>query len=151
MFELPKDDKCLRLWKIRVKMKDFVQSNSSTQQALCNSNELFVVNNLFADSIGHRIKKLVKKPDAAPTLLFFETYRQRRQCGRKWKEKSLRSISSCRKANTKRGNIIQLCVYILFCFTCCDKQKWTFLISQYKYKLVVSFYKRTIFLFTHKM
>jgi hypothetical protein len=33
-----------------------------------------VVNNLFADSIGHRIKKLVKKPDAAPTLLFFETY-----------------------------------------------------------------------------
>jgi hypothetical protein len=32
-----------------------------------------VINNLFADSIGHRIKKLVKKPDAAPTILFFET------------------------------------------------------------------------------
>jgi hypothetical protein len=153
MFELPKDDKRRKLWTIRVNRRISFNRIALLSRLCANhfTNELFVVNNLFADFIGHRIKKLVKKPDAAPTLLFFETYRQRRQCGRKWKEKSLRSISSCRKANTKRGNIIQLCVYILFCFTCCDKQNWTFLISQYKYKLVVSFYKRTMFLFTHKM
>jgi hypothetical protein len=31
MFELPNDDKRRKLWTIRVKRKDFVQSNSSTQ------------------------------------------------------------------------------------------------------------------------
>ena len=129
MFELPKDDKCRKLWTIRMERR-ISFNRIALLSRLCAKhfiNEQFVVNPLFVASIGYTMKKLVVKPDAEP-IFSLEICRQRSQCGRKWKEKSLSSISSCSKMNTKRGNLIQLCVSILFCFTCCEKNK-IFLIS----------------------
>jgi hypothetical protein len=61
MFELPKDDKRRKLWTIRVNRR-ISFNRIALLSRLCAihfTNELFVVNNLFGDSIGHKIKKLV--------------------------------------------------------------------------------------------
>ena len=71
MFEFPKDDKRRKLCTIRVKRKDFVPSKSSRLCANHFTNEQFVVNPLFAASIGYKTKKLVLNPDAGPTLFDF--------------------------------------------------------------------------------
>ena len=71
MFEFPKDDKRHKLWSIRVKRKDFVPSKSSWLCAKHFTNEQFVVNPLYAASIGNKMKKLVLKPDVEPTLFNF--------------------------------------------------------------------------------
>jgi hypothetical protein len=71
MFEFPKDDKRRKLWTIRVKRKDFVPSKSSRLCAKHFTNEQFVVNPLFAAFIGYKMKKLILKPDAEPTLFDF--------------------------------------------------------------------------------
>jgi hypothetical protein len=50
--------------------------------------EQFVVNPLFAASIGYKMKKLILKPDTEPTLFDFSKPINS-QYGRNWKKKSL--------------------------------------------------------------
>jgi len=60
------------------------------------------------------MKKLVLKPDAEP--IFSSSKLADKEVSAKEREKS-----SCSKTNTKRGNLIQLCVSILFC-----EKNWIF-------------------------
>jgi len=64
------------------------------------------------------MKKLVVKPDAEPIFLKLAD----KGVSAEEREKS---VVTLRKRNTRRGNLIQLCVSILFCFTCCEKN-WIF-------------------------
>ncbi|XP_076085026.1 uncharacterized protein LOC143055858 isoform X2 [Mytilus galloprovincialis] len=73
LFEFPKDDHRRKQWTIKVKRKNFQPSNTSRLCAKRFSNDQFVVNPLFAASIGYKMKKLQLKSDAVPTIFDFSS------------------------------------------------------------------------------
>ena len=130
MFEFPEDDKRRKLWTTRVNRKDFISLKNSRLCAKDFTNEQFVVNPLFV---------AVQNKEISCKAWRWTDFFKLTDKGVSPEESRKRKV--CRQSQAAAKWMLKevMCFYFILFYVLWST--WIFLISQNKYKLVVSVYK----------